>query len=323
MLTQTDIANRALQHCGAERIQPTALLTEDSKNASEIRACYDLVRRAEYRRNTWRFSTRQTALRPVDETSKDVTFGNWASGSTYAKNDIVTGSDGQIYISQVASNLGNDPTAKNFAKWDIYFGPLIATEHDEDTTYFAGELVYVSSTLYLSLVSANDEVPPSAGYWQTMTTAPTLALTSFIYPLSAGPLSQTDTRNVYRLPNGYLRVAPQNPKAGGTPILGFPTNEAYRDWEYQGNFLLTQDSGVIIFRFVADVCDPAAMDPMFVEGFACRIALSVCEAITQSGSKLSNIGSLYEKFMKEARLVDGIERGPEEQELDSLIACRY
>ena len=45
----TQLANRALQHCGAPRIAAGALLTEDSKNASEIRECYDPLRRAEHR----------------------------------------------------------------------------------------------------------------------------------------------------------------------------------------------------------------------------------------------------------------------------------
>ena len=323
MTTQTNIANRALQHCGAGRIAAGAFLTEDSKNASELRECYDLNRRYELRRNVWRFSTRKTALRPLDSTSKPVTFGTWASGTTYVLNDVVVASDGQIYISKTAGNLANNPVSGNFDKWDIYFGPVIATEHDEDTSYYAGELVYVGATLYISLVSGNEETPPSAGYWMTMTTAPTLgAVSSFIYPIGSGPLGGSDAKRVYRLPNGYMRDAPQDPKAGSFSYLGTPSNRVYRDWEFESDYLLTQDTGVILFRFVADVRDPNAMDPMFVEGFACRLALSVCEALTQSDSKLSNIASMYNKFMGEARTVNAIELGPVEQPLDDFIACR-
>lgn len=326
MVTQTDIANRALQHCGAERIQPGAVLTEDSKNASEVRACYDLTRRAELRRNTWRFSTRRTAIRPIDSDTKFVTFGDWDDAEDYVLNDIVTGSDGVVYISKADSNTSNDPTAGTFNKWSRYFGPLTASQHpsvdDEDGNFYAGELVYVGADMFLSLISGNEDVPPSSN-WMEMTTDPTLSEATFIYPIGSGPLSQSDTKQVYRLPAGYVMIAPQNPKAGSVPILGTPSNEAYRDWEFEGDYLLTQDPGVLVFRFIADIADPDAFDPMFVEGFACRIALSVCEPITQSGSKLSNIGSMYEKFMKEARIVNGVEKGAEEQEIDSLIACRY
>lgn len=320
MTTQTDIANRALQHVGAERIQPGAVLTEDSKNASEIRACYEIARRAEYRRNVWRFATRRVALRPLDDASRLVTFAAWSSATTYALNMCVTGSDGQRYQSRVGSNLNNDPTTDT-TNWALYIGPVIAGEWDADTSYFAGELVYVSADVFLSLISGNEDATTEATWLQI--DAATLAEVSIVYPIGAGPLSQSDTKNVYRLPAGYLMVANQNPKSGSVPLLGFPSNQAYRDWEYEGDYLLTQDSGVIIFRFVADIPDPNAMDPMFVEGFALRLALSICEPITQSNSKLSNVGSLYEKFMKEARIVNGVEKGAEEQELDSLIACRY
>lgn len=322
MPSQTDIANRALQHCGASRIAAGALLTEDSKNASEIRACYDINRRAELRRNIWRFSTRRTALRPIASDSKLVTFGNWAIGTTYALNDVVTGSDGQVYISKAATNLANNPTLGLFAKWDIYFGPRVATLHDVDTTYFSGELVYVGATLYISLVSGNAETPPSAGNWQTMTTAPALATVSFIYPIGSGPLGDSTTKNIYRLPNGFMKVAPQNPKAGSVSVLGAPSHDFYRDWDLEGDYIMTADNGVIVLRFIADISDPNAFDPMFVEGFACRIALSVAEPLTQSSGKLSDIASLYNKFMGEARIVNGIETGPVEQPLDDFISCR-
>mgnify|MGYP001554755633 FL=1 len=114
-ITETEIANRALQHCGAARIpvsnDPTATLwTDDSKNADEIRACYHILRRAEQRRNIWTYAVRNVALRPIDDTGKAITFGAWDVADTYAINDVSLGTDGQIYQSQVASNLAHNPT---------------------------------------------------------------------------------------------------------------------------------------------------------------------------------------------------------------------
>ena len=43
MTTETEVANRGLQRIGAGRIVAGALWTEDSNNASEIRACYDMA----------------------------------------------------------------------------------------------------------------------------------------------------------------------------------------------------------------------------------------------------------------------------------------
>ena len=79
---------------------------------------------------------------------------------------------------------------------------------------------------------------------------------------------------------------------------------------------------MIIHRFVADVHDVRRMDAMFCEGLACRIAMGVCETLTQSVSKLGAISTLYKQFMTEARIVNGIETGSEEPPEDDYIACR-
>src|ERR1700693_3649881 len=122
-ISETVIANRALQMLGANRIAAGAMRTEQTKNAAAIRACYDTLRRAEMRRNVWRFSIRVVVLRALGLTSMALVWPTWASGTTYALNDIVTGSDGQVYISNQASNTGNDPTAGiGLGPWDLYVG---------------------------------------------------------------------------------------------------------------------------------------------------------------------------------------------------------
>lgn len=377
LLTATDIANRALQRVGAERIAAGLLATEDSKNASEIRACYDILRRSELRRNIWRFAIRTTALRALNDYSKLVTFGTWAVGTTYAINDVVTGSDGQVYSSRAASNLAHDPTT-SLTYWTLYFGPLVASEYvttwgatptfalgdhtvgsdgsvytslaagninhnpvgdgnvhwslattvdaddeteETDDSFYAGEIVYIGNKVYLSLHSGNEDVPPSSK-WRTLTTAPTVSLFNFIYPIGSGPSTNQSTRNVFRLPGGYLREAPQDPKAGSTAWLGAPSGLAYDDWNFEGDFLTSSCPTVILFRFAADVSDPALFDPMFVEGFGSRIALEICEPLTQSTTKLQAIASEYKQFMGDARMTNGIETGPTEPPTDDYIACR-
>jgi hypothetical protein len=78
----------------------------------------------------------------------------------------------------------------------------------------------------------------------------------------------------------------------------------------------------MLFRFVADLADPTKFDPMFVEGFAARIALEVCESLTQSTEKLQAITVKYNTFMVEARLVNGIETGATQPPEDDYVACR-
>ncbi len=375
VITETDVANRACQKCGAPRIDAGLLRTEDSKQAAEIRACYDMLRRAELRRNVWRFSIRSVALRAIDDDSKIVTFGAFDVLETYAVNDVVTASDGQLYSSTRPANIGNDPTTST-TQWTLYFGNLLAQEYvmtwdagityaegdhsvgsdalvyvsladanlnndpisspsswelvtdtaddkteADNTDYLAGELVYVGDQVYLSLRNANDG-DPGDSTWLVMTTPATVDPLNFIYPIGAGPRSQNSTKNAYRLPNGFLREAPQDPKAGSTLFLGAPSGLAYKDWNFEGDYFTTQDSGLIAFRFAADISDPTKFDPLFTEGFACRIGMEVCEPITQSTEKLSSISSQYKVFMTEARTVNGIETGATQPPEDDYIACR-
>jgi hypothetical protein len=142
------------------------------------------------------------------------------------------------------------------------------------------------------------------------------------YPIGCGPASDAATKNVFYLPANYLRKCPQDPKAGVFSWLGAPGNRQADDWTFEGNFLVTLDGGPIVFRFIADVQDVTAFDDMFCEALSARIALEVCEPLTQSTAKLQIIGKEYEKFMSDALLVGGIEAGIEEPPLDDLISCR-
>jgi hypothetical protein len=45
--------------------------------------------------------------------------GAYSTSKTYAKNDVVQGSDGQSYISQAPDNIGNNPLAPNSSWWSL------------------------------------------------------------------------------------------------------------------------------------------------------------------------------------------------------------
>jgi hypothetical protein len=374
VITPTQIANRALQRVGDARIPAGTLLTDTSKAADEIRACYDMLRRAELRRNVWRFSIRVLALRALNPDMQRVTFGAYASGTTYVQNDVVVASDGQSYYSLAAGNVANNPVSSP-SQWALYFGTDIATPfvrafslvttyaignlvlgsdnqtykslaggnvgHDPTTdagvhwaldannnsglSFYAGELVFNTTTVYLSLVNGNttDPVTDTTGSWLTFSTTPSLANVNFIYPIGSGPSSQSSTRNVFILPVGFVREAPQEPKAGSNAFLGGPAGLRYRDWNFENKCITSNETGPILFRFAADVADTMLFDPLFAEGFACRIALEVCEPLTQSTEKMQMITAEYKKFMGEARTVNGIETGPVEPPIDEYIAVRF
>jgi len=391
--TPIDIANRALQHLGAKRIDPVLGFNEQSKQASECSFAYGKLRRAELRRNIWRFSVRRTILRPVNSLAvQGVTFvtnpsaGNvgsptmmlapalWSSGTTYSAGTLVTDIANVIWQSLAPANVGYAPG--NSSAWEQYTGPLTVDAYVSGTTYQAGDLVYVapgdgSYAVYESLTAGNtddpatpsaysatqiyakDEVVTSGGtpyqslvdlnYGNTPASSPTQWTTTItsgsgsvkwralatalqpmviMYPAGTGPAFQTATRNLYRLPHAWLREAPQDPKAGSNSVLGAPSGLLYNDWNYDGDYIITRETGGINYRFVADVTNVTKMDDMFCEGLAARLAYEICEAITQSTVKQQACATAYAKFMGEARTVNSIEEGSVEPPLDDWSACR-
>lgn len=318
IITATHIANRACQRCGSARIADGALFTEDSNQANEIKACYDILRRAELRRNVWMFSVRRAPLRPVDANTQLYTPPTFSLLTSYPVAAIVI-SNGTWYQSLMAANLGNTP-ADDSLFWTRYFGPKSATAWDATTSYLAGEIVWITATAYLSLKNSNTDLTSVGASWLTLTG--TIAPFFITYPAGVGPANEVTTRNLYLLPQGYMRQAPQLPKAGVTSFLGFPGNRIADDWVFENNFFVTMDAGVIIFRFAADITNASEFDPMFVEGLGCRIGMEVCERLTQSTTKVANIKQDYKLLMGEARTVNGIETGVTEPPLDDYIATR-
>jgi hypothetical protein len=59
MSSEIDICNQALQKLGAERI---VSLTQDTTNARECNACYEIIRDAELRAHAWNFAIKRDQL---------------------------------------------------------------------------------------------------------------------------------------------------------------------------------------------------------------------------------------------------------------------
>lgn len=223
------------------------------------------------------------------------------------------------------SGTTDDPTAS-------------APAWDATVTYNIGDTATYSSSTWQSKVDLNTNNTPSEDtYWTAVPVTnqaatqigqgwlqinATVRYQRFQYPIGAGPRNQSTTRNVFRLPYGFLREAPQDPKQGVASYLGAPSGLPYDDWVFEGDYITTSDQQVIILRSVADIQDVSLMDPMFCEGLAARIGLEICEPLTQSDSKLGTISQIYKTFMSDARNVNGIETGSVEPPLDDYITCR-
>ena len=231
--------------------------------------------------------TAYMALQPT--TDIPGTVDAWVATTTYNEDDTVTGSDTNVYQSLIDFNIDNNPVPMPAPNWVIL--PV------------AGQPNTRNGQNWLQLDTGVKSIP-------------------FLYPVGSGPDNVIQSRNVFFLPAGFLREAPQNPKAGANTFLGGPTGNNYDDWNFQDDFIVSSETNVIVLRFVADVANVKKMDPMFCEGLACRIGLEVAEALTQSTAKLQAIGVLYKQFMGEARVVNGIETGPTEPPEDDFVTVR-
>jgi hypothetical protein len=218
--------------------------------------------------------------------------------------------------------------------------PIVVDTWSASTMYSTGAVVSFtptggSLTNYQSRVNLNFNYEPdtSPTQWTTTVTNPTVSgswvsipdatLTAFpmIFPIQAGPSDDTTTLNAYRLPNGWLREAPLQPKAGANAWLGAHVGRAYDDMTEQGIFLVGPSNfSETLRRFVADIQDVSLMDDMFCEGLAARIAMEAAPELAPERMKM--VSTLYDMKMSEARIVDAIEEGPVEQDEDEYITVR-
>jgi hypothetical protein len=217
------------------------------------------------------------------------TIDAWNSGQYYMQYDTVTGSDTNVYQSKLDLNTNINPVGDAGVHWQAV--P-------------AGQAVQMSGQTWLQLSNC------------------TLTQIRIVYPIGTGPQTQSTTKNIFQLPNGYLKLAPQDPRAGSISFLGAPGGYPQDDWVLQGNYLASKDQSILLLRFAADVTYVPSMTAMFCEGLACRLAIEACERLTQSSEKLQAIGSAYKAFMGEARMSNGIETGWVDPPIDDYIACR-
>jgi chitodextrinase len=211
---------------------------------------------------------------------------------------------------------------------------------DSKVIYNSGQVVSFGGTNYQSRINLNHNNEPdtSPTQWTTTITSPLVSnswrvITSAVltplninYPLGAGPAADTHTLNAFRLPAGFLRPAPGNPKARVNPYLGSPPGNLTRDWLYEGNYIVSWDAKPLMLRFVADIQTVPEMDSLFQIGLAHRLAIELAPRLADAEHFVSIISDAREEYARtitEARTIDGIERGPIDPVEDDFIVARY
>lgn len=319
--TPYDIANRACQHCRADRITS---FSDYSAAAQEIGFAYDKIREAELRRRNWRFSIRRAVLRAIDTTTLLWTPPTYDATTAYSAGQVVVDSNSEWWQAKAAST-GQTPAAGVY--WSHYFGPdTMETFTADALTFNTGELTSSGGVVYLSLANGNTDTPPSSNWLAVNGTTATLQI---FYPLGTGPRVDQTSANAFRLPHGYLRRAPSEPKGGHYYYDGVALGPPQEDWVFDGDYIISRDSGPLMLRFVANMVDVTDFDPMFCEALGARIAQECASRIVQPQDgwtvqdAVRQANAHYRDEISQAGIVNGIESGAVSPMVDDWITVRF
>ncbi|MCO1435447.1 hypothetical protein [Burkholderia multivorans] len=105
----------------------------------------------------------------------------------------------------------------------------------------------------------------------------------------------------YRLPANFIRLI----QIG--QFLVYPKTDTRGLFSIEDGNILTDLPAPLYIRYVKRVTDPNAMDALFREAFACRLAVEACESLTQSSTKRQAAWAEHDRAITEAIRVNAIE----------------
>ena len=113
----------------------------------------------------------------------------------------------------------------------------------------------------------------------------------------------------YQVPADFLKLDLVDDRFPDVNLDGY-VNEEFLDWVIEGNLILTDIGAPLKLRYIAQITDPNAWDPMFREALACRIAAELAEDLTQSTGKRQQAWQEYDQAVRAAVKAGSIERQP-------------
>ena len=112
----------------------------------------------------------------------------------------------------------------------------------------------------------------------------------------------------YQLPSDCLRV-----------VEVFDTK---LPWVVEGRRILCDEGSPLELRYVRREEDPNTMDSILVSAIAARLAVELCEELTQSNTKRKLANAEFDLIMSQARSADGQEQSPMPFEEDDWVNAR-
>lgn len=124
---------------------------------------------------------------------------------------------------------------------------------------------------------------------------------------------QFGKKHSFAVPVGFLYLAP-NETTYQEPDR--------RDWEIEGLSIFTDDDAPLNIRYVSSDIPESQYSPLFAEALATRLAIATCEVITNSNTKLQNLGSLYSDTVSRAKKRNALQKPPSKAPIQSWISVR-
>lgn len=108
----------------------------------------------------------------------------------------------------------------------------------------------------------------------------------------------------YPLPSGFLALVQV-----GEDLSMYEADDGEM-FQVEGARILTNESGPLFVRYVQRVTNTGAYSALFAEALACRLAVELCEPLTQSLSKKEALITQHRMAIREARRANAIELPP-------------
>lgn len=112
----------------------------------------------------------------------------------------------------------------------------------------------------------------------------------------------------------------------GTEKLGTPESAAIignEDWSHEGEFILSNAAPPLPLQYIRRITDPTRYHVLFIEALACRLAMEMADALTDSTTKWEKARTEYRDAIAEAKLVNAIMDPPRSMASDSWLAARH
>jgi len=117
--------------------------------------------------------------------------------------------------------------------------------------------------------------------------------------------------NRFPIPNDFIRLIRDDES-------GFQV-----DFKIEGNFILSANAAPLEIRYIAKIDDPNLYDALFVEAFACKLAMECGFEINHSDSGKQDAKQDYKFAIDEAKRVGAIEKEAQDFPEDEWITVRF